>query len=76
MSCRVLKRGMENFTLNCLAEFALEKGFEILKGEYLQTPKNGMVKDHYSSLGFENKQDAFLLDLEQFTPINTWIKKK
>ena len=76
MSCRVLKRGMENFTLNCLADFASDKGFKFLKGEYLETPKNGMVKEHYKNLGFESKNDAFILDLDKFNPINSWIRKK
>jgi len=54
MSCRVLKRGMENFVLNTVANFAREKGYTTLKGEYLPTAKNDMVKDHYSGLGFQS----------------------
>src|SRR5580658_3445425 len=39
MSCRVLRRGMENFTLNTVAGFARQKGFRYLRGEYLPTAK-------------------------------------
>jgi FkbH-like protein len=39
MSCRVLKRGMEDFILNTIANFAKDKGFGSLKGEYIPTAK-------------------------------------
>lgn len=52
MSCRVLKRGMENFTLNTIVDYARKNGFNRIVGEYLQTTKNGMVKDHFHNLGF------------------------
>lgn len=52
MSCRVLKRGMENFTLNTLVDHARERGARTIVGEYIPTEKNSMVKDHYLGLGF------------------------
>lgn len=52
MSCRVLKRGMENFILNTLANYAKEHGFKHIIGEYLPTAKNKMVEEHYLRLGF------------------------
>ena len=61
MSCRVLKRGMENFTLNTMVEVAKTKGYKRIIGEYLPTPKNKMVENHYVSLGFtriEGKKTA------------------
>lgn len=39
MSCRVLKRGMENFTLNTIVRYAKEYGFKYIIGEYLPTAK-------------------------------------
>ena len=53
MSCRVLKRGMERFTLNKIVEAAKHGNFKRIVGEYIPTPKNGLVKDHYSALGFQ-----------------------
>lgn len=53
MSCRVLKRGMENFTLNTMVEKAKALGYKKIIGEYLPTAKNGMVKDHYPRLDFK-----------------------
>ncbi len=52
MSCRVLKRGMENFTLNTMVEKAKAAGYKKIVGEYLPTPKNKMVENHYMGLGF------------------------
>ncbi len=66
MSCRVLKRGMENFVLNTIAEFAKKNGFINLKGEYLPTAKNEMVKDHYLNLGFINKTSHWELNLDDY----------
>ncbi|MCW3116061.1 MAG: hypothetical protein JWM28_143, partial [Chitinophagaceae bacterium] len=67
MSCRVLKRGMENFVLNSLVNAAAQNGFKTLKGEYIATPKNEMVKDHYPKLGFDSAgSDTWLLDVESY----------
>ena len=76
MSCRVLKRGMENFVLNTLVNFVKEKGFIILKGEYIPTAKNEMVKDHYLNLGFQMKDKYWELDILNFIPKNNYIKTK
>ena len=66
MSCRVLKRGMENFTLNVIAETAQKNGYSFIKGEYIPTAKNGMVKDHYSNLGFEQTSGNWILNLTNY----------
>lgn len=76
MSCRVLKRGMEDFVLGKVAETAIAAGFRWLVGEYLPTPKNGMVKNHYPSLGFVEQQEHFILDLADFRGRKTFIKTK
>ena len=52
MSCRVLGRGVEQLALNAIMAKARKAGIKRVVGEYLATPKNGMVKDHYSKLGF------------------------
>ena len=53
MSCRVLRRGVENFVLNTMVERARAAGYHRLIGEYIPTPKNRMVEHHYESLGFQ-----------------------
>ena len=80
MSCRVLKRGMENFTLNTMVECAKEKGYKRIIGEYLPTPKNKMVERHYPNLGFANVEDAptaqFFLDVDNYEPRECYIERK
>lgn len=79
MSCRVLKRGMENFTLNTMVEYAKAKGYRRIIGEYIPTPKNKMVEMHYSNLGFskiESEQHRYLLDLRDYMPKECYITKK
>ena len=53
MSCRVLGRGVERVTLDIVAAEAGRLGAERLIGEYRPSDKNGMVRDHYAHLGFE-----------------------
>ncbi|CAA2157050.1 hypothetical protein MBRA_02467 [Methylobacterium brachiatum] len=52
MSCRVLKRRVEEATLDVVAAEAVRLGARSLVGTYRPTPKNGMVRDHYERLGF------------------------
>ena len=76
MSCRVLKRGVESFILNKAVETGKKAGFKFLKGEYIPTKKNGMVKDLYESLGFEKKEDgSFILDMESYIPRQVHIRE-
>ena len=80
MSCRVLKRGMENFTLNTMVEYAKAKGYKKIIGEYIPTPKNKMVEQHYPNLGFSAINTAdnsqYVLDLESYSPRECYITKK
>lgn len=79
MSCRVLKRGVEELVLNELVRLAKARGCTRLAGVYLPTPKNEMVRDFYGRMGFtltaesETKRE-FELRLENFQPIPTKIK--
>ena len=79
MSCRVLKRGMENFTLNTMVERARLAGYKYIIGEYIPTPKNKMVEQHYPNLGFskiESESNKYLLDLLSYSPKECYITKK
>lgn len=75
MSCRVLKRGMEYFCLNELVEIARERGARTIIGEYLPTPKNGLVKDHYAHLGFTEKGGTWHLSVADYQDKTNFIKK-
>lgn len=80
MSCRVLKRGMENFTLNTMVERAKSAGYRKIIGEFLPTPKNKMVENHYASLGFTQMEGTataqYILDIDSFQPRECYIETK
>ncbi|MFH1119574.1 MAG: HAD-IIIC family phosphatase [Bacteroidota bacterium] len=76
MSCRVLKRGMENFVLNTMVQSGKENGFKTLRGEFIPTSKNGMVEDHYKSLGFVFKDGYWSLEIDAYQERTTFIKVK
>ena len=52
MSCRVLKREMENSMMNALVEKARKCNASKIIGYYFPTSKNGMVKEFYGTMGF------------------------
>ena len=78
MSCRVLKRQVEEEVLNELARLARLRGCRRLEGLYLPTAKNEMVRDFYTRMGFnltaesETKRE-YKLELATFQPIPTKI---
>jgi FkbH-like protein len=78
MSCRVLKRGMENFTLNIIVEYARNNGFKKIIGEYIATDKNKMVEDHYTKLGFirmtETDRKLYILKTDSYKEKKCYIK--
>jgi len=72
----VLKRGMENFTLNTMVEYAKTLGFERIVGEYIPTLKNGMVKELYTNLGFSPIGDnLYELNIRGYEPSECFIRK-
>lgn len=80
MSCRVLKRDMELAMLDELVKIAKRRGIQRLKGIYIPTAKNKMVKDFYGTLGFKQVCVApdglshWDLDITNYTEKNTVIK--
>lgn len=82
MSCRVLKRGLEDLILRSIVSYAKERGCTDIIGEYIKTDRNGMVKDLYDNFGFEvvnvNGEDkTYCLKVEQYQePDNIFISLK
>lgn len=73
MSCRVLNRRVEEAVLDVLATSGRDRGVAGLVGLYVPTDRNGMVRDHYSRLGFqsagtERGANRWHLDLEDYVP--------
>lgn len=79
MSCRVLGRQVEWSTLRLIVDHARRMGAKRLIGEYLPTPKNAMVKDHYERHGFSilsrdaSGRSLAKLELADFTPADSCI---
>ena len=74
MSCRVLKRGMEEFIINKMVETAKNNGFDTIHSEYIETPKNKMVKDIYKTMGFtETEPSKYVLNVSDYKENKTYI---
>lgn len=77
MSCRVLKRGMEEFIINKLVEVCEKNGYSLIQAEYIPTPKNSMVKDIYQTMGFtEVSKDKYELKVSDYEKRSTFIKQE
>ncbi len=75
MSCRVLKRGMEEYIINRLVDTAKEHGARTIKAEYIPTAKNKMVEHIYDEMGFDcTGEGMYSLEIERFTRLGSHIK--
>ncbi len=75
MSCRVLKRGVEHYAMNTIVSNAVERGAELIIGEYLETPKNKLVSDLLEKLTFNASEtkNIYTLNLLNYKPFNNYI---
>ena len=74
MSCRVLKRGVEDYLMNHAVSIARERGLRWLKGQFIPTSKNAMVKEFYAQFGFESTDQLnWILDTQRYSPRETFI---
>lgn len=78
MSCRVLKRGMECAMMDEFIRRAAWKGAERIRGVYLPTTKNGMVKSFYQDMGFQLVEqtadfDVWEIDIKNYVNRNVNI---
>ena len=78
MSCRVLKRGVEAYVLNSIVESAKANDYKQIIGEYIPTPKNELVKDHYKNLGFQpaSTENFWELDVAKYEMKKNFVTKK
>ena len=78
MSCRVLKRDMEQAMLDELVRQAVARGAKKLRGYYYKTAKNKMVAGLYESFGFtkisqSGEDTVWELSLEGYKNKNRYI---
>ena len=77
MSCRVLKRGVEKIAMNYIYEIAKSYNLNTIKGEYIMTPKNNLVKNHYKDLNFKKSdQNIWSLEISSFKYLENEINIK
>ena len=80
MSCRVLKREMEFAMLDAVVAHARQMAVEKLRGRYIPSSRNQMVRGLYSALGFtlvSESQDGsatYILALADHTPRTRHIR--
>jgi FkbH-like protein len=75
MSCRVLKRQIEELVINELVNLAKNIGLKKLRAEYIPTSKNILVKELYSNLGFtEIADNEYELMVESYVQKDHQIK--
>lgn len=76
MSCRVLKRGMEEFIINKIMEVAKVRNYVKVTGEYIKTSKNQMVENLYSDFGFtSNGNHVYEMLVENYKFMETYIRE-
>jgi FkbH-like protein len=81
MSCRVFGRQLEFEAMNIAVEQARRRGGRTLRAAYIPTPKNGVISELYSSLGFctlngrtpKNGDTCWFLDLTKYIARSTHI---
>ena len=80
MSCRVLKRDMEQAMLDTLVDRCRQSGISKIVGYYYPTKKNGMVRELYGTFGFtkisedENGNTVWELPIDGYENQNRYIK--
>lgn len=78
MSCRVLKRQVEEEVVNEFVRIARLKNVRTIKGIFKPTAKNSMVKDLYPAMGFtpvkiDENRSEFELETERFQNKESFI---
>jgi FkbH-like protein len=74
MSCRVLGRSVENALLALVAERASGLGARFIRGHYIDSGRNGIVRGMYESFGFRRIDEGskgetvWWLDLREMKP--------
>jgi FkbH-like protein len=84
MSCRVFGRQLEQEAMNIAVEAARAMGVRAFRGDYIPTPKNGVVRELYPRLGFTETAQAapdavvtrWVLNLSDYVPHRTHIARR
>ncbi len=74
MSCRVMNRRVEQAMLRNIVENAISRGCRSLRGEYLATDRNAVVKDFFAKNGFSavGEPAVFEVKLDEGDGLPEW----
>jgi FkbH-like protein len=80
MSCRVVKRGVEQALMNEVFLQAHSLGLKRVTGEFIPTAKNGMVQDFFAQFGFEKVWEregrtTWQADVAAYQPSTVFIER-
>jgi FkbH-like protein len=84
MSCRVFGRDAEIEIMNLAVDAATSRGFQSIETLYVQTPKNGLIRDLLPRLGFVEAQSSaevgsgsrWTLHLPDYVRQHTFIQRE
>jgi FkbH-like protein len=77
MSCRVLGRKIEDEFLKAVLNELRNKGAKRVRGEYIATKKNALVKDYYAKFGFaKESENHYIYDLAKEIKMDKKYKMK
>jgi predicted enzyme involved in methoxymalonyl-ACP biosynthesis len=82
MSCRVLQRGVEQYAMNRIFEYARTGLYERVIGRYVPTAKNPMVRDFFRQFSFEPVNapgadgDEYSLSVAEYVPRKVFINEE
>ena len=77
MSCRVLRRGVEDLVFNEILQYAVSRNIKVISGEYAPTQKNALVINLLKDWGFIQQLDEFWhLEVAKGIPRNHFIRKE
>lgn len=74
MSCRILKRGMEEFIMNYIVDIARRNRYYKITGEIIPTAKNVIIKDLLLNFKFTSHDNNWVLNVDQWVEFPTAIK--
>jgi FkbH-like protein len=82
MSCRVINRTVEQFSMATVLERCKDLGYVKVLGEYIPTKKNALVAELYDKLGFRRLEGGngesirYIADVENLPQIVHYIESK
>ena len=76
MSCRVAKRGVEEYIFNHIVSVAKEQGYSQIVGEYIPSGKNAPVSGLLENMGFRRDGDQKKMNISDYRPAESFVNEE